>query len=62
MGENQLIKLSDNELVNAANFALQKFLLRAGVVAQEGKILENELHGLKTRVQLKKINAIIQKH
>jgi hypothetical protein len=55
-------QISNNELVNAANFALQKFLLRAGVVAQEGKILENELHNLKTRVQLKKINTIIQKH
>lgn len=62
MEENQIIKLSDNELVNAANFALQKFLLRAGVIAQEGKILKNELHDLKTRVQLKKINTIIQKH
>lgn len=60
--EEKIGTLPDDNLLNVANFVLQKFLLRAGIVAQEGKILENELHSLKTRVQLKKINAIIQKH
>jgi len=61
MGENNIQK-PEHELISAVNFAMQKFLLQAGTIAAEGKILENQLYNLKTKVQIKKINSIIQKH
>ncbi len=61
MGENNIQK-PENELIGAVNFAMQKFLLQAGTIEAEGKILANQLHNLKTKVQIKKINSIIQKH
>ncbi len=60
--EEQLAQKPENELISAVNFVLQKFLLQAGTIEAEGKILENKLHDLKTKVQLKKINTIIQQH
>ncbi len=60
--EEQLVQKPENELISAVNFVLQKFLLQAGTIEAEGKILENKLHDLKTKVQLKKINTIIQQH
>ncbi|GEM_PF-6183525 len=52
----------ENELISAVNFAMQKFLVQASTIEAEGKILEKQLYDLKTKVQLKKIKAIIQKH
>lgn len=60
--EEKLTEKPENELIDAVNFAMQKFLVQAGTVEAEGKILEKQLHDLKTKVQLKKIKAIIQKH
>jgi len=62
MEANQNVKIPDDQLVSAANFVLQKFLLRTEVINKEGKILENELHDLETKVKLKKINSVIQKN
>jgi len=61
MGE-ETVQKPENELMNAVNFAMQKFLLQASTIEAEGKILENQLHDLATKVQIKKINTIIQKH
>lgn len=61
MGENNIQK-PENELISAVNFAMQKFLLQTETIEAEGKILANQLHNLKTKVQIKKINSIIQKH
>lgn len=52
----------NNDLVKAANFVLLKFLSQAGVIQAKGKILEKEFYNLKKRVQMKKINSIIQKY
>lgn len=52
--------LKDDELIKAVNFAMEKFLLRSEMIASEGKILDNELHELKTKVQINKINSVIQ--
>ncbi len=52
--DEKLIEKPENELINAVNFAMQKFLVQASTVEEEGKILEKQLHDLKTKVQLKK--------
>ncbi len=56
------LKISaDDGLIKAVNFAMEKFLLQSEMIASEGKILEKEFHDLKNKVQLKKINSVIQK-
>lgn len=60
--EEEIASKPENKLVNAVNFAMQKFLLQAGTIEKEGKILENQVHDLATKVKIKKINTIIQKH
>lgn len=60
--EEKLVQKPENELISAVNFVLQKFLLQADTIEAESKILENQLHDLATKVQIKKINTIIQKH
>jgi len=60
MGENDLKNLDKDSLVNAANFALAKFLIRSELVAKESQVLERKFQDLQTKVRLKKINSVIQ--
>ena len=60
--EEEIANKPENKLINAVNFAMQKFLLQANIIEKEGEILENQVHDLATKVQIKKINTIIQKH
>lgn len=60
--EEKLVQKPEDELISAVNFVLQKFLLQADTIEEESKILEKQLHDLATKVQIKKINTIIQKH
>lgn len=60
MEEESISKLPENKLVRAVNFVLQKFLVQAGTIEAEGKILEKQLVDLENRVQIKKMNTIIQ--
>ncbi|OGH89708.1 MAG: hypothetical protein A2537_02325 [Candidatus Magasanikbacteria bacterium RIFOXYD2_FULL_36_9] len=60
--EEEIANKPENKLINAVNFAMQKFLLQANIIEKEGEILENQVHDLATKVKIKKINTIIQKH
>ncbi len=48
-------------LVSALNFAWQKFLLRAGAIDKESRLLAEKIHQLDTRLRVKKVKDFIKK-
>lgn len=59
--KNLIMSPEQQKIVEAVNFALQKYLLKMDEVEQEEKILAKEIDDLETKIKLQKITKVINK-